>query len=419
MIRALVLAADGTAYVAGETRSADFPVTPEAYDTTYNGGGDGFGAGLNPSGSALVYSTFLGGDHGDHCYGIALGPVGTAYVTGWTQSRDFPTTPGAFDETFNGGNNDLFVTRLDPTGSDLEFSTYIGGNDSDDGAALAVGAGGEIFIVGDTNSVDYPTTPGAYDTTINSFIYTDAIVTVLAPDGSDLLYSTFLGGADYDTGVDLVLEGDGAVSLVGSTQSPNFPTTPGSYDRTLGGTGDAFVARFDPTGSDLLYSSFLGGTDHVVEYGHAIAPAGPGVVTVAGRTASKDFPTTPGAYDRTYNGGGDLYVATLRVARAVHVDAIVPAYREVGTGYRVGAAIRIVDFRGSPVEEAAVTVEVDAPGGVKTEVTRTTGQGGIAAITGLTRQTGTYTFTVLDVAEPRSVYDPTQNAETTDSITIP
>ncbi len=167
-------------------------------------------------------------------------------------------------------------------------------------------------MVGDTNSPNYATTPGAYDRTINSDAR-DAFVTKLNPTGSALVYSTFLGGDAYDTGADLLLDADGALTLTGHTYSANFPTTPGAYDRVRGGSADAFVARFDPTGSFLLYSTFLGGTHQAIDVGAAIAPAAGGTVSVAGYTHSADFPTTPGAFDRSYNGDVDAFLATLRV----------------------------------------------------------------------------------------------------------
>jgi hypothetical protein len=314
-IEAITLGADGTVHATGETHSSDFPTSPGAYDRTHNGNGysDAFVSAFNATGTDLVYSTYLGGGYNDIGYGIVLGPGDTAYVTGRAQSDDFPTTPGAYDETFNGGNNDLFVTRLDAQGGSLVFSTYVGGNDHDDGTAIALDPAGNVYVVGFTDSPNYPTTPGAYDRTINSNIYSDAFVTKLNPTGSGLVYSTFLGGDAYDTGADLLLDADGTLTLTGHTYSANFPTTPGAYDRVRGGSGDAFVARFDPTGSSLLYSTFLGGTHQGIDVGAAIAPAAGGTVSVAGYTYSADFPTTPGAFDRSYNGEGDAFVATLRV----------------------------------------------------------------------------------------------------------
>jgi hypothetical protein len=213
------------------------------------------------------------------------------------------------------------------------------------------------------------------------------------------------------------VEADGTLNVTGSTLSADFPTTPGALDRTLGGSRDAFVSRLDPTGSDLLYGTYLGGGRS--DWGTKVVPAGPGGISVAGSTESADFPTTPGAFDRTYNGEIDAYVATLKVARIMHVDRIVPAYRPHGSGYRVGAGIRILYSDGSPVPGATVTVRIDLPDGTHAVATAPTGPRGIAAVSRSVSDSGTYTFTVLDVALVGSAYDPSQNGETSDSVTIP
>jgi hypothetical protein len=423
VVQALALANDGTAYVTGYTQSDDFPTTPGAFDRIINNNGvgdyeDSFVTALNPDGNALVYSTFLGGVYNDYGYGIAVGPDGTAYVTGETQSGDFPTTPRAFDPTGNGGN-DSFVTRVNPNGSALAFSTYLGGSADDFGSAVAVDAGGSAYVVGSTDSSDYPTTPGAYDTTINSFIYDDAFATKLDPAGSSLVYSTFLGGNAFDAASGLVLDHDGTLTLVGSTYSSNFPTTPGAFQRSRGGSGDAVLSRFDPTGSYLEYSSYLGGTSVVVDTGFAIAAAGPGVVTATGITESTDFPTTTGAYDTTYNGGFDAFVATLQVARTMHVASIDPAYRQMGQGFLVGARIRVILRNGSPVAGATVKVELEYPDGRTAKLSAQTNQQGVALVSRRTTQTGVYTFTVVGVANPPFVYSSSENIETSDSVAIP
>lgn len=422
-INGLALRPNGCVYVTGYTQSDDFPTTPGAFDRIINNNGvgdyeDAFVTALNADGSSLVYSTFLGGLYNDYGYGIAVRRDGTAYVTGETQSGDFPTTPGAFDPTGNGGN-DSFVTRVNPDGSALAFSTYLGGSADDFGSAVAVDAGGSAYVVGSTDSSDYPTTPGAYDTTINSFINDDAFATKLNPAGSSLVYSTFLGGNANDGATELTLEADGTLTLVGSTYSSNFPTTPGAFQRNRGGSGDAVLSRFDPTGSYLEYSSYLGGTSVVVDTGFAIAAAGPGVVTATGITESTDFPTTTGAYDTTYNGGFDAFVATLQVARTMHVASIDPAYRQMGQGFLVGARIRVILRNGSPVIGATVKVELDYPDGRTVRLSAQTNQQGVALVSRQTMQTDTYTFTVVGVAKPPSVYSPSENVETSDSITIP
>ena len=183
------------------------------------------------------------------------------------------------------------------------------------------------------------------------------------------------------------------LNVTGETHSANFPTTPYAFDRTMGGPGDAFVSRFDPTGSYLAYSSFLGGTGHVFEQGMDAVSAGAGLISIAGSTDSTDFPTTPGAYDRTWNGGVDAFVAILRVARTMHVASVTPAYRPDEPGYDMGARIQIVFATGFPVARAAVTMEVGYPDGTKITATTTTGSTGIAVVVLRASETGTYTFT--------------------------
>jgi Beta-propeller repeat len=416
-VEGLALSLDGTVYATGNTCSTDFPTTPGAFDTTCFDD-DAFVSALNPSGSALVYSTCLGGLGGDTGQGIILGPDETAYVTGVTSSSEFPTAPGAYDRSFNGGG-DAFLTRLSSDGSSLVSSTFLGGGGSDYGAALALDPAGNVYVAGNTNSADFPTTPGAYDPTINSTIYSDAFATKFDPTASSLIYSTFLGGTKGDGGLGLMLDPDGSLTVTGETQSTRFPITSNAYDHTMGGSGDDFVSRFDPTGSVLSYSSYLGGTGGPFEQGAVPVSAGPGQVEVAGATYSSDFPTTSGAYDQTYNGKFDAFVVILQVAATMHVDSITPAYRPTGTGYVVGARIRIVSATGSPVPGAALTVKIDYPDGTSVKVTAMTGRTGVATVVRQVTETGTYTFTVLRVVRSPAVYDPSQNVETSDSITIP
>jgi hypothetical protein len=263
----------------------------------------------------LVWSTFLGGTNSDQANAIALDAQGAATVAGTTNSINFPTTPGAFDTTYDGGNTvgDAFVTRLSATGSGLVYSTFLGGGRDDSAHALALDAQGAATVAGYTYAADFPTTPGAFDTTHSGGNRIDAFVTRLSQTGSSLVYSTFLGGrsSGWVQAQALALDAQGSATVVGYTEAPNFPTTPGAFDTTHNGLGDVFITRLSPTGSSLVYSTFLGGTSY--EEANAIALDAQGAVTVAGRTASSDFPTTPGAFDTIYNGGGrgDVFVTRL------------------------------------------------------------------------------------------------------------
>ncbi|MCM3541322.1 HYR domain-containing protein, partial [Priestia endophytica] len=289
------------------TGSADFPTTPGAFDTTYNGNGDAFVTKLDPTGSMLIYSTYLGGTNVEVGNDIVVDAGGNAYVTGLTFSTNFPTTPGAFDTTYN-GSGDVFVTKLNPTGSTLIYSTYLGGGTStEQGEGIAVDAGGNAYVTGFTHSTDFPTTPGAFDTTLSGFV--DAFVTKLNPTGSMLIYSTYLGGTDSDRGFGIALDAGGNAYVTGFTESANFPTTPGAFDTTYNGSGDVFVTKLNPTGSTLIYSTYLGGTNE--EGGSGIAVDAGGNAYITGFTNSTDFPTTPGAFDTTLNGNSDAFVTKL------------------------------------------------------------------------------------------------------------
>jgi hypothetical protein len=304
--------AAGNAYVGGDTRSSSFPTTPGAFDPVHNGGEESeiFVTKVNPTGTALVYSTFIGLSSGGS---LALDSSGSAYVTGGG-SAAYPTTPGAFDTTHNGGS-DVVLTKLDPSGSALVYSTFIGGSGNEDGNGIALDASGNAYVTGSTTSTDYPTTVGALDTTYNGG-FSDAFVTKLNPAGSaPLVYSTFLGDVDTDRGNDLAVDTSGNVYLTGSTGSPNFPTTADAFDTSFnGGPTDVVVAKLNPSGAALVYSTFLGGSGREGETGISddeglgIAVDTAGSFYVTGATRSANFPTTAGAFDTTHNGVSDAFV---------------------------------------------------------------------------------------------------------------
>src|SRR2546425_238817 len=256
----------------------------------------------------LAYSTFLGGSNDDRGFGIAVDAAGNAYVTGGTGSINFPTTPGAFQTTSGGG--DAFVTKLDPTGAALVYSTYLGGSSGDFANGIAVDATGSAYVTGTTTSADFPTTPGAAQTTFGGGLV-DAFVTKLNPTGSALVYSTHLGGGGSDQGFGIAVDTSGNAYVTGSAGGLNFPTTPGAFQTTPGGVGDAFVTKFNATGSALVYSTYLGGSDFDEGKGIAVDAAGSAYVT--GRTFSTNFPTTPGAFQTTLNFT-DAFVTKLNPA---------------------------------------------------------------------------------------------------------
>jgi len=340
----LALDGSGNVYVTGGAMSADFPTTPGAYDESYNGGygfyGDVFVSKFDNNLSSLLSSTFIGGSSADECYSLALDGSGNVYIAGSTMSSDFPTTPGAYDESYNGGlcydvliGSDGFISKLNNNLSTLLGSSFIGGSCFDDVRYLALDKSGNVYVTGGTISADFPTTPGSYDESLNG--YGDGFVSKLDGGLSTLLASTFIGGSEggsvgflydvvsslaldgsgnvflYDVVSSLALDGSGNVYIAGSTMSSDFPTISGAYDESLNGYGDGFVSKLDSSLSNLLASTFIGGNEGkevlYFDTANSLALDENGNVYVAGGTTSSDFPTTPGAYDESYNGGYDLF----------------------------------------------------------------------------------------------------------------
>lgn len=247
----------------------------------------------------LSYSTYLGGSGREGASSIAVDRAGNAYVTGGTQSTDFPTTAGVYDTTANGF--DAFVVKLNPSGTVLSYATYLGGSGSDVAFGIALAAG-SAYVTGFTTSTNFPTTTGAYDTSFGGS--SDAFVVKLNPTGRVLTYSTYLGGNALDLGYDIAVDGTGAY-VTGYTYSNDFPTT-ARADATLGGSFDAFVTKLNNTGTALTYSTYLGGSASEVALGIAVKA---GRAYITGYTESNDFPTTPGAYNIRVGGPADAFVA--------------------------------------------------------------------------------------------------------------
>lgn len=304
--QAIVVDGAGNAIVAGQVFGDGFPTTPGAFDRTPNGGFDAFVTKLNATGSALIYSSYLGGEGEDVALGIALDAAGNATLTGYTESSNFPTTTGAFDTDYN-DNSDIFVTRINPTGSALVYSTFVGGSWYERGLALAVDTSGNAYVTGMAGSMDFPTTPGAFSRSTTDY---SAFVFKLNPTGSALVYSTYLGGDAPDRGNGIIVDATGSAWVAGETggnySDNNFPVTPGAFDTTYNGGQDGFLTRLKPDGSGLLYSTFLGGEQD--DAGLDIVSDGAGGVYVVGTTKSGDFPTTAGGFDTSHNGKLDTFV---------------------------------------------------------------------------------------------------------------
>ena len=280
----------GHAYITGSTYSSDFPTTPGARFSSLAGGSDVFVAKLNAWGSALDYATYLGGGlgpepySGDYGRGIAVDDAGSAYVTGYTYSNDFPVTPGAAYPSL-AGMTDAFVVKLNATGTALEYATYLGGSYGgtgpgvDYGQGIAVDARGLVYVTGTTESSSFPVRYAPYADWAGG---SDAFLAVLAPDGGGLVYGSFLGGSNYDYGYGVALDNAGNAYVTGSSTSSDFPTTAGAFDTD--NNSDAFVAKFAIDGRLLLVNRTGGG-------GGLISSTQPDGTIDCGPTCSAIHPT--------------------------------------------------------------------------------------------------------------------------------
>ena len=307
----IALGQSGNAYVIGFTESSDFPTTAGAYDRTLGGARDAFVAELDATGSALIFSTLLGGSAAERALSLAVDSSGNSYITGDTYSNDFPATAGAYDTTYNGGTNDVFVAKLNPTGTGLVYATYLGGTGSDGytASAIAIDATGAAYVTGDTASADFPTLAGAYQRNFGGGTY-DAFVTKLNAGGSGLVYSTFLGARGSDWATSIAVDAAGSAYVTGYTSSRRFPTSAGAFQAGApGGVADAFISKFNAGGTALAYSTYLGtaGDDEASSIG---VDSG-GLACVTGYTDTAGFPTTAGAYDTSLNGNRDAFVTRL------------------------------------------------------------------------------------------------------------
>ncbi len=329
--------------VVGRAFSDDFPTTPGAHAELRPGAEDGFVARFDGTG-ALEWSTYLGGTQDDLPMDVVVDAAGATYVTGRTRGA-FPVTAGAFDESFDSifFTADAFVACLSPDGSALDWSTYLGGTLNEEGLGLDVMPTGEVTVFGFSGSADFPTTSGAFDETYNgpSGTENDGFVTRLTADGSALVWSTFLGGAEkvqIDAGV--ARDAGGTATFHGLTEGGDLPVTAGAVQSSYGGgESDTFVGSLSADGSTLLWLTYLGGEGEDVAGGLALSPDGFGEVTVAGGTDSQLFPTTLGAAGPA--GGEDAYLVRLAAD---------------------GSALRYATLYGGLDDDRAESVALDAQG---------------------------------------------------------
>ncbi|HUP14789.1 MAG TPA: SBBP repeat-containing protein [Acidimicrobiia bacterium] len=379
---------DGNVIVMGRTDSDDLP-TVNASQASFGGGIDAFVAKLTPNGSGLVYSTYLGGS-GDEAGSsvdflatregaVTVDATGNALITSFTNSTDFPTL-NPLQSTLKGGL-DVFVTKLDPSGSPI-FSTYLGGSSGEVAGGIAVDSQGDVYLNGGTSSSDFPVTAGAFQTVYAGA--SDAFVAKLASDGSGLVYATYLGGNDGDGGIRIAIDGEGSAYAIGGAGF-NFPTTEGSLQPTKPGDFDGYVAKFTPNGSALVYSTYLGGLSNDFVKDVAVNEAGQAYVvgqsesggTVPEVNVLEDCSAAPEAYIAKLSADGStaIYATCLgtnmgRIANAVALDGLGGAYL---TGWDLGVT-------GVDASDVAVVKIVDAePGTADLAVSQTDSPDPVAA----------------------------------------
>ena len=395
---AIAVDSSGDAYVTGLAVSTNFPVTLGAFQTANHTTFDntGFVTELNATGSALLYSTYLGGSNDDQGYGIAVDSSGDAYVTGVAYSTDFPVTPGAFQTTNKSvGGSNAFVSKINPTGSSLVYSTYLGGssgldipfhginaldgtNASDIGTAIAVDGSGSAYVTGFSTSTDFPITSGAFQATNKSAGGSNAFVSKINPTGSGLGYSTYLGGSSGvsvdgygDEGSGIAIDDSGEAYVTGQVYSTDFPVTSGAYQTAndaASGFSNAFVSKLNSTGNALLYSTYLGGSGRAVnsynygDLGNAIAVDSAGGTYVTGQAASANFPVTAGAFQTTNSSNGTTAVTNAFVAKlnldtaAAPKVTVTPTSSSITTTQALSVTVGVSGTNSGPTPTGAVTL---------------------------------------------------------------
>jgi hypothetical protein len=319
----------GNAYVTGWTNSNDYDVIG-AYQATLEGWADVFVTKLNASGSGLVYSTYIGGSGDDYGYGIAV-DGGNAYVTGVTYSTDYDVAGMSPYQATNAGSFDVFVTKLNASGSGLVYSTYIGGSGDEEGHGIAVDGSGNAYVTGWTSSNDYDVI-GAYQATHGGG-WSDVFVTKLDVNGSNLLYSTYIGGSNYEEGHGIAVDGSGNAYVTGWTNSTNYDVTAGAYQTTKGGNYDVFVTKLNANGNTLVYSTYIGGSSS--DYGYGITVDSSGNAYVTGYTSSFNYDVTADAFQATNGGNSDVFVTKLNASGSGLVYSTYIGGSNIDEGYGI------------------------------------------------------------------------------------
>lgn len=396
---------DGSIYVTGATSSSNFPTTPGTYQTTPEGTEGGAGtyvARLNPAGTALIYSTYLGKTYRDEAVALAVDADGNAYVAGSTFSNNLPTTPGAYQTTRQSSwdGTDAYVLKLSANGSSILYGTYIGvpNNPNSDynrtwANDIALDPSGNIYVLGSTQSSLFPTTPGALQTTPSPYYASNGFLLKLNASGSTLAYSTYWP-TNFENGqMAMAVDAQGCVYVTGfvnaSLAGDNFPVTPNAFQPTHGGgERDAYVSKVNASGTGFVFLSYLGGSNR--ELARALTLDADNNVYVTGSTMSQDFPTTPGAFSRQHSGsqsnntdafvtkissdGTQLLYSTFisegvrSSGYGIAVDqqnrAFVTGFQSVPGEYHIDAFVKVLSASGGQLEESVVRGGVNEEWGV-------------------------------------------------------
>jgi hypothetical protein len=303
----------GNSYIASSTLFSHYPITPGAYDTSYNGFCDIVVSKLNQTASDLIFSTFIGGDNLDNFYGMRLDNLSNIYITGYTYSKNFPITKGAFDTSLNFNENekwsDGFITKLNQEGNNLIFSTYIGSQVNDRSMSIDIDKENNIYVFGYTYSNEFITTPGAYNKNVGAKGY---FLSKLNPECTSLNFSTMifydtLNGIHYNQ---LAVDTSGNPYLAGSILTYNIPTSPKSFcpDKPFGGPVN-FIIKFDSIGSSILFSTYINVVYNLSATAVCLNNYGEPYIT--GTTNLNTYPTSTGAYDNTFHGNTDIYITKI------------------------------------------------------------------------------------------------------------
>jgi fibronectin type 3 domain-containing protein len=305
--------ASGNMYIAGTTMSYDFPTTVGAFDVSPNGNRDVFAMKVSADGGTVVFSTLIGGNRSDWCHGMVVDDKGSMYIAGATTSMNFPSTSGAFCTTKPASDPDGFIVKLEPSGSSLMYSTFLGSWGREEIWDIYVDAAGNALVTGHTDSGGFPTTPGAFDRTLDR---QDCFVSKIGPSGDSVIFSTLVGGAGWEWGTTIVVGPQGHPSVAGYTTSTSgFPFSKDAFSTKNNGSREGFVVTLEPDGSDIVISTLIGGS--VSDYILDMAIDQSGAFYLVGMTRGRGFPTTEGTYHPyidTHKGGNGPFGFVTKMA---------------------------------------------------------------------------------------------------------